>query len=99
MRSKTIDFKLINRIALGSLENLLQSWTINGRKIGSEWVALNPKRNDSYLGSFSINLNTGRWGDFSIGKFGGDPISLYAYLFDLKQIEAAKKLSKILGVK
>ncbi|MBI2602701.1 MAG: hypothetical protein HYW48_06575 [Deltaproteobacteria bacterium] len=62
----------------------------------NEYVARNPKRNDRNLGSFRINLNTGKWADFAIEHRGGDLISLYAYLNGLSQIEAAVALDNLL---
>jgi hypothetical protein len=62
-------------------------------------VALNPKRPDRHLGSFRINLATGKWADFATGDRGGDPVSLAAYLFGLTQVEAARRLADMLGVR
>jgi hypothetical protein len=59
---------------------------------------LNPKRADRRLGSFSINLTTGRWADFATGDKGGDVVSLAAYLFDLSQAEAAGRIAAMLGL-
>jgi hypothetical protein len=71
----------------------------NGRRSGREYEALNPKRNDRSLGSFRINLETGRWADFATGDAGGDFVSLVAYLLDLRQSEAALRLVAILNVR
>ena len=46
----------------------------HGRRLGSEWIARNPTRADRHLGSFKINLRTGRWADFATGDAGGDLI-------------------------
>ena len=93
-----INFACINRAALAALPVLLARWLPNGRREGGEYVALNPTRHDHHLGSFRINMRTGRWADFATGDRGGDPISLAAYLSDLKQCEAAEKLASMLGV-
>ncbi|QCE35795.1 hypothetical protein FAI40_08545 [Acetobacteraceae bacterium] len=69
-----------------------------GRIRGKEFLAKNPKRNDKSLGSFSINLNSGVWCDFTTNDRGGDLISLTAYLYDLSQGEAAKRLAQMVGV-
>ena len=61
-------------------------------------MARNPRRSDTNPGSFSINLQTGRWADFATGDKGGDPISLAAYLYDLSQLDAAKNLARMLGL-
>ena len=88
----------VNAAALPRLESLCQSWLPTGRREGREYVALNPTRNDRSLGSFRINLNSGRWADFATGDRGGDPVSLYAYLNGLRQTEAARQLGDKLGV-
>src|SRR5215831_20936904 len=87
-----LDFGRVNRAALAVLPLLLARWLPSGRREGPEYVALNPTRDDCHLGSFSINLRTGRWADFATGDRGGDPISLAAYLSNLKQCEAAERL-------
>src|SRR5215831_2716183 len=93
-----LDFACINRAALAVLPALLARWLPDGHREGGEYVALNPTRHDRHLGSFRINIRTGRWADFATGDCGGDIISLAAYLSDLKQCEAAEKLADMLGV-
>src|SRR3954467_3806907 len=93
-----IDFDLINSAALRALPAILGRWLPHGRRQGPEYVALNPTRNDHRLGSFRINLRTGRWADFATGDKGGDPISLAAYLAHLTQLQAAQKLADMLSV-
>ncbi len=94
----SIDFSAINRIARRSLPVILEQWLPHGRREGLEYIALNPTRNDRHLGSFRINLRTGRWADFATQDRGGDVISLGAYLFGLRQIEAAEKLADMLSI-
>jgi len=93
-----VDFPRVNRAALNVLPALLARWLPDGRKVGREYVACNPKRADRHAGSFRINLYTGRWADFATGDKGGDPVSLAAYLSDVKQVEAARSLSHMLGI-
>ena len=93
-----IDFAAVNRAALSALPALCHRWLPLGRREGSEWVALNPTRHDRKLGSFRINLRTGRWADFATGDRGGDVVSLCAYLFDFSQAEAARRLAAMLGM-
>lgn len=93
------DFARINAAALAAFPALLDRWLPGGRRIGREYVVLNPKRADQRPGSFSINVNTGRWSDFAtFGARGGDPVSLAAYLFDLSQVEAARRVAGMLGI-
>ena len=97
---KQIDYVLINRTALARLPDLLRAWLPDGKRIGNEYVALNPNRIDRNLGSFRINLDTGRWADFAIDDArGGDPVSLAAYLAGISQAEAGRKLAEMLGLR
>ena len=58
----------------------------------------NPTRNDRHPGSFKVNLRSGVWSDFATGDAGGDPISLFAYLNGLSQLEAARSLAQELRI-
>jgi hypothetical protein len=71
-----IDFGSINRRAVPMLSALCQRWLPGGKFVGREYVVRNPRRNDRRPGSFSVNVRTGRWGDFATGDKGGDAISL-----------------------
>lgn len=93
-----INFGLINDRALASLDSLLAQWLPDGKREGREYKALNPKRADSKLGSFSINLTTCAWADFATDDKGGDPISLYAYLHNLSQLDAARAVADLVGM-
>ena len=95
---RRIDFSEINRIATANLPDLLRRWLPTGRTEGREYVALNPRRQDARLGSFKINMQTGKWSDFATGDRGGDVISLAAYLAGIGQAEAARKLSTMLDL-
>lgn len=66
-----------------------------GRRESNEWISLNPTRNDQSIGSFKVNIRTGKWADFATGDKGGDIISLYAYLNRCSQFEALQSLTKI----
>lgn len=98
MSKSSINFQAISDRALASLESLLAQWLPDGKREGREYKALNPKRADGALGSFSINLTTGAWADFATDDKGGDTISLYAYLNNLSQIEAARVVADLVGV-
>jgi hypothetical protein len=77
---------------------VLSRWLPDGHKDAGEWVGRNPKRQDKKPGSFKINLRTGRWGDFATGDKGGDLISLAAYLFNLDQAQAARRVAEMMGI-
>lgn len=90
--------KEVNQAAINKFRNLVQDWLPGGRLEGSEYIVRNPTRADNKPGSFSININSGRWSDFATGDKGSDPISLYAYLNKLTQGKAAKELAISLGI-
>jgi hypothetical protein len=95
-----VDFETINRAALLVLPSLLARWLPNGRRVGREYLAPNPKRDDRRLGSFKIvhaGPRVGVWADFATGHKGRDVISLAAYLFGLSQTEAARRIANMLG--
>ena len=94
-----VDFEAVNRAALAKLPLLLGRWLPGGQRQGPEYVARNPTRPDRRPGSFKVNLTTGRWADFASGDKGGDPVSLAAYLFGLRQGEAARRLAAMLEVR
>ena len=90
-----IDFELIGRAALARAESLLPNWLPDGKMAGARMVeARNPRRTDAHPGSFSINRVTGRWGDFALADVGGgDLVSLFGYLNNLRNGEAARQLA------
>lgn len=69
-----------------------------GKRQGHEYQPLNPLRGDHKPGAFSINTITGKWSDFATDKSGGDLVSLAAYLWSVKQGEAAESLSESMGL-
>jgi DNA primase len=92
-RHQRADFDQLNASLLPELARLVADWLPSGRLKGIEWTALNPRRHDQPRGSFRVNIRTGRWADFATGERGGDPVSLYAYLFtDGRQGVAARQL-------
>ncbi len=96
---KHIDFKRVNHMALLILPSLLTRWLPDGRHVGREYIARNPRRADRRPGSFKVNVNSGRWADFATGDKGGDVVSLAAYLSGTGQAEAARALADMLGVR
>src|SRR4051812_19042686 len=87
-------FAVLQRETTRLLPRLVGSWLPTGRREGNEWIALNPRRADRSLGSFKVNLQTGRWADFASGDAGGDAISLLAYLRGVSQAQAARLLAR-----
>lgn len=95
-QSPQFSFKEANTKALKVLPSLLARWLPEGKIVGQEYLALNPTRDDRNLGSFKINLKTGRWCDFATDDKGSDIISLVAYLFNTTQGEALRFVIKTL---
>lgn len=57
--------------------------------MAGEWVAFNPNRHDRHLGSFRVNLSTGKWADFAVSDAKGNNLaSLAMYLFNISYKEA-----------
>ena len=98
MLQNKVNFEAVGKAALSNALPILKRWLPDGKLSGHEYSALNPTRQDSKRGSFSINISTGKWADFATGNKGGDLISLAAYLFKIKQLEAAKRLSAMLNI-
>lgn len=96
---RRIDFQRIGDTALGNAPWIVQRLLPHGRRFGHEWVALNPNRADKHLGSFKINLASGKWKDFAIqSASGSDLISLAAYVLRSSPREAALCLAQMLSI-
>ncbi len=96
--SGRVDFVRINMEALKESGRVVRGLIPDGRQLGNEWVARNPRRDDRKPGSFKVSLSTGKWADFATGDAGGDLISLAAYVTGQTQAEAATNLARALGV-
>jgi len=93
------DFSLVGRVALDSIHTLLQEWFPNGVKEGSEYCV--GSRAGEAGQSLRVRLTgdkAGVWSDFSDGAAGGDLISLYAFIHDLKPGQACKALAERLSI-
>lgn len=94
-----IDFAAVAAAALPHLPVLLARWLPDGRRVGSEYAARNPRRDDRHAGSMRVSLRTGKWADFALADVrGGDVISLAAYLYGLSQADAARRVAQAVGV-
>lgn len=83
-------FEVIGARLLGNAADTLAAWLPKGRRQGREWCL-------GSLGgepgqSLKINIDSGKWQDFSTGEKGGDLISLYAALHGLNQGDALQQL-------
>jgi hypothetical protein len=97
-RQRSINFRRVAEAAAERSEEILQRWLPDGRREIGEWSARNPRRADGHRGSFKVNLKSGLWADFATGDSGRDLIALAAYLFGLKQDEAARRFADMLGI-
>jgi len=97
MATADIDFREIARCGLPHLITILDRLGVEHRRAGSEIEMLNPTRNDRRFGSFKISMRTGRWADFATGDTGGDVVALVAFLTGSRQIDAARRISDLVG--
>ena len=89
------DFALIKRKYRDNPIAVLQQLVGQGRIEGSDYVALNPRRNDVKLGSFRVDISTGRFHDFATGDGGGSVIDLAMFVYNCGIVEAAHSDWKI----
>ena len=97
MKGASIDFAALNRRAVQQLPAILMRFLPGGLVRGQEYIARNPTRADRTLGSFKINMHTGRWADFATGDAGGDIVSLVAYVNRVGQLDAAQLVLEAIG--
>jgi hypothetical protein len=93
--SPEFDFEAVARAALAQASDLLQRWFPAGKFRGREFVV--GDLSGAAGESLSVNTQTGEWADFSTDDRGRDLISLYAAIHRIRQLEAGKRLSDILG--
>ena len=105
-----IDFGRIRTEVHTRARYLVPKWLPDGEFRGDEYFALNPKRDDKHIGSFSINVGgngeCGKFNDFADANCSGrDLIELYAYLFISARavtkgdrVKAFRALAKELGI-
>ncbi|WP_219706101.1 DUF927 domain-containing protein [Burkholderia sp. COPS] len=97
-----LDFEQLAELALGHFDTVVEEiLELEGKHEGKEFVAFNPRRRDTELGSFKINAETGVFCDFACQDEcrGGDLIALAAYIWGGSQSEAALSLQKELEVR
>ena len=93
----SIPFDAINSVALSQYPALLHAWLPAGKIHGHEFVVGDLWGTPGK--SLSVNINTGKWADFSGDGKGGDPISLYAAIHHGgDRVAAARDLGAKLGV-
>ncbi len=95
---REIPFQEIAHRALAIAPSLLGRWLPEHRQRGRFFQAARPDRKDVPFGSLVIWFRSGAWKHYATDKGGGDLISLYAYLHNLQQGDAAKELADELGI-
>ncbi len=95
MDGDRIDFVDLAAALLQRADSLVPQWLPGGHQRGAEWVCGDLSGGAGE--SCSVNLTTGRWGDFSGDDKGGDLISLYAAIHGLNNGQAAKAIQRDLG--
>lgn len=85
-----MDFKELAQQLLPQAKSLVSQWLPRGTLRNNEWIIGNIQGDEGK--SMHINLETGMWNDFNTGDKGGDLISLYAAVKNLRQYEAALEL-------
>lgn len=93
---KTLDFQAVNRAVLAHAATFFPEELPGGAFRGQEYVCANI--NGGQGRSFSINIKTGAWADFSDDIKGGDTISFYAAKHGLSQGDAVKRLASQFGI-
>lgn len=92
-----IDFPQINNAALARCPAILEQILPGGRVNGGEYLCADVNGGEGR--SFSVNLQSGLWKDFSGDSKGGrDIVSLVAEQRNLKQGEAARELAQLVGI-
>jgi len=91
--------KRVSRQALGCSLAVVRWLAPDGKLEGSEWVCLNPHRDDHSHGSLKVNTATGKWGEFKPGgKGGGDLVGAVEYFLGCSSMgEACEALERFLG--
>lgn len=91
--------KQVAAAALGGFDAAMACLGLSGgKRQGHEYQPLNPMRGDHKPGAFSINTINGKWSDFATDQSGGDLVSLAAYLWSVKQGDAAESLADSMGL-
>jgi uncharacterized protein (DUF927 family) len=95
-----IDFKQIAAVAAEQAESVCARWLPAGKRSGSEWEV--GSRHGEEGKSLKIHLagtKAGTWADFAAGDAGGDMIALIAYIENIPQLAAARRLADFLGIR
>ena len=92
-------FDAVKDAARARIRSLAEPRLIKARMSGDNLMVLNTTREDRRVGSFGIKIRTGAWADLATNDQGRDMISFFAYINGQMQIEAARELAAVLGVR
>lgn len=97
---KNSDIQRIAETAKGHGQAILDRWLPGGKRQpgGKEYLARNPNRDDAHLGSLSVNVGSGKGGDFATNEIFGDYVGLVAFVERCGMSEAAEALAEFLRV-
>ncbi len=90
-----LDFDGLNRALLAKAREILPALLPNGKFRGHEYCCASILGGDG--DSFKVNIETGKWAEFSGDDRGHDLISLYAKINEISNGEAFRQLSEIYG--
>jgi hypothetical protein len=91
-----VDFEAVNRAALCALRDLCARWLPGGVERAGYYLAADLRGGAGE--SLKVKLSTGAWQDFATGDHGKDVISLAAAVAGIKQMEAAERMARMLGL-
>jgi uncharacterized protein (DUF927 family) len=95
---KTADIKRIADMAMAHGERIVDHYLPGGKRSGKEYVVRNPHRDDQQAGSLSIEVASGKGGDFAIGETFGDYVGMVAFALKVTMGDAAERLAHFLGI-
>jgi putative DNA primase/helicase len=95
---KKSDIQRIAEAAKGRGQAILDRWLPGGKRQGKEYVVRNPNRDDAHAGSLSVEIASGKGGDFATGETFGDYVGLVAFADKCGMSEAAEALAEFLRI-
>lgn len=90
--------KRIAEAAKGHGERILDRWLPGGKRQGKEYAVRNPHRDDKHVGNLSVEISSGKGGDFATGETFGDYVGVVAFASQCGMSEAAEALAQFLGI-
>jgi putative DNA primase/helicase len=95
---KPADIKRIAEAARPHGMAILERWLPGGKKVGANYVVLNPHRADEHAGSLSVNADTGLGADFADGPRFKDFVAVVAFAQQCTMSKAAEAVAGFLGI-